>query len=290
MSDNEVNEVTPVNGKDKSETATQSAQSETQDLEPPPPPKPPNTPPDHKPDEHCFYCNEHSFAKCETCGVDVCKEHVSSENLNVCAVCAGQAPLRGIYPCSFCTKLTARSCLICHRTFCLGHQSRRDKWMCSDCSSDALPLDELAIDVEIRPLIDDDGVTHKGKHIVPVAGTHISLHYIDTLSDKELEEFLTELKEEIRRTERMLYSKLLAQTTVETSLVERGKARKRSERAESLSRAVSSKQVIAPPRGVSAKSAPALATQDVVAELKAKASTPEGKKAMLELLKGLMKK
>lgn len=246
----------------------------------------------------CEYCNESSFTDCKQCSKPVCKVHVSTSSLELCAVCMQQRKERGISICGqpiseteSCQVVTGQTCYVCHDYFCKSHASKHDPWMCSKCASDIEPIDYVGPkSVEIKPLVDDEGVTHSGKHIVPVFAdgktvTHIASSYVDSLSDTELESFLTELQEEVRKAERIMYSKIFAKSTVEIALSERKKARKRHDRAQRLENLQSKKTVSVP------KQATTTEVKDVLKEqMSAMLKTPEGKKKMAELLKGLMSK
>ena len=232
----------------------------------------------------CFFCNDSSFTACTNtnCLKFICKHHISLTSLNLCASCNNEENQRGISACFSCLTKSGQTCYICGRPFCKTHTSKRDRWMCSDCSSDAMPTDSLSVDVEIKPLVDDEGVTHKGKWITEVGGTHIAANYIDNLTDEELAAFAHEYQGKIREAEKLMYSRIMVKDRLDIAITDREKKKTRENRAERLARTVSTRQVIAPPIVAKPTSVEVSAK---IAELK---TSPEGKKQMLEILKALL--
>jgi len=150
----------------------------------------------------------------------------------------------------------------------------------------------MSVDVEIRPLIDFEGVTHKGKHIVPISSTHVAYSYIDGLSDTELTEYANELKAEIKNAEKLMYGKLIVLGHVEGVTSDRDKAKKRKSRLENTGKVFSSKQMTVPGQA----GPPKREAAPTVTEIKqgmtnlAKSLSPEMKAKMLEVLKKMKEK
>jgi hypothetical protein len=188
--------------------------------------------------------------------------------------------------CSYCTNTAHTKCFACQRFFCSEHASKHDTFLCRDCADPN--ADELTVDTEIKPLIDEDGVKHTGKHIIPIGGTYAATSFVDTLSDEDLRAYAEEYRAKVKEAEFMLYSRLIVSGNLDQKVLERERKRRLAGRAARIAKTPEGKQVILPgpgqkptvPKAVEA----VLTPKEIFAGLM---STPEGKAKLVEVLKGL---
>lgn len=131
-------------------------------------------------------------------------------------------------PCFACHEPSFAKCFICNRPYCKKHPSYSDIALCFDCGSGnpAAEQDALRANFEMKPLVDDEGVEHDGKHLVPVADTFVVRGYIDRLTDEELDEQVNEYAVKMKDAEKLYYSRMIVHTTLRGAQDER-KRRKR---------------------------------------------------------------
>ena len=91
--------------------------------------------------------------------------------------------------CFACDSFIVGFCRHCGQDFCEKHRSQRDSRFCSEC------IGENALQMQDEPLVDDEGVTHQGRHIKLIGeGWPASMEMIRTLNDLQLEAKITEWK------------------------------------------------------------------------------------------------
>jgi hypothetical protein len=91
------------------------------------------------------------------------------------------------------------SCASCHKAFCTEHQSDFDRSICKECISIANTI------ITAKPLIDDEGVSHKGRHLILSGEAWMrSRDVIANMTDHELEAKLQSLKEAVHEAEMVL--------------------------------------------------------------------------------------
>lgn len=91
------------------------------------------------------------------------------------------------------------SCSSCHKLYCEAHTSEFDNKLCSNCVSFSNTI------VSSRALVDNDGVTHRGRQIVLTGESWMrSRDVISQMTDQELEAKLTALKQAVHEAEMVL--------------------------------------------------------------------------------------
>jgi len=110
-----------------------------------------------------------------------------------------------------CNDLAVYRCHKCARLYCIEHSSEIDPvHFCTEC------LDVVACEVIEMPLVDVDGVRHRGRVIRPVGRAFIENNkLISDLNDEELKEFITQYQRLLRDAESItnLYRISLTQAT-----------------------------------------------------------------------------
>ena len=101
--------------------------------------------------------------------------------------------------CVVCRAEPALQCIKCNQDFCPDHLSMLDSEYCNNC----LPL-ESAETVE-EPLVDEEGVTHKGRHIIVTGEIYqTQARAISDRTDEELEIWITHYQELVKDAEKTL--------------------------------------------------------------------------------------
>lgn len=191
--------------------------------------------------------------------------------------------------CSFnCTDEAFATCLICKRSFCKHHASKNDLSLCFDCAAD--PTDAVVVETKIEPLVDDEGVTHTGRHIIPVNNTYIVTEYIDRLTDDELKAQVLAYQQKIKEAEQLLYSRVIVESTLRNNLEDRVKKKRVQDKAARIVRdATGSKTVVLPGANVRQRSASAAPTLNAdMFKNMAAGMTPEQKAAMKAKLQAIL--
>lgn len=101
-------------------------------------------------------------------------------------------------------------CASCHKVFCTQHQSDFDRTLCSVCVSISNTI------LTVKPLIDEDGVAHKGRHMILTGEAWMrSRDVICNMTDNELEGKLLALKESVHEAEMVLDYRRIIYSQVE---------------------------------------------------------------------------
>lgn len=91
-----------------------------------------------------------------------------------------------------CEEQTFRKCILCKRPCCPEHLSKEDADYCTSCYSD----DSTRID--ISPLIDSEGVSKVGRHLIPVGNYYLTFpSLVSRMSREKLEQCVGELAQEV---------------------------------------------------------------------------------------------
>lgn len=101
-------------------------------------------------------------------------------------------------------------CRSCHKAFCDLHTSSLDSSFCSPC------VDFSNTKIEVKPLVDDEGVTHKGRQLILTGETWMrNRDIIAQMTDIELEAKLIALKQAVHEAEMILDFRRIALSQVE---------------------------------------------------------------------------
>jgi hypothetical protein len=107
-------------------------------------------------------------------------------------------------------------CSACKKAFCYSHRSSLDDAFCAQC------VDFVNTRIETKPLIDDEGVQHKGRQLILTGETWMrNRDIIAKMTDVELEAKLTALKEAVHEAEMILDFRKIARTQVESEIGDR---------------------------------------------------------------------
>ena len=140
---------------------------------------------------------------------------------------------------------TCRVCVRCGHAYCQDHASPVDQ--ASQCLT-CLPLE--SIEIKEEPLKGDDGVTHRGKHLIPTGPHYRTLpKAISELTDEELEQFLTETANLIHKTEQIQDYRRISLSTARLEKADREDSKLRQARALQASLPRKSKVVITGQKG-----------------------------------------
>ena len=102
-----------------------------------------------------------------------------------CHICGGEPPFS--------------TCRSCHKPFCHDHASSLDAEFCVRC------IDFQNTRIESKPLVDDEGVTHKGRQLVLTGETWMrNRDIISQMTDVELRAKVTALKQAVKEAEMIL--------------------------------------------------------------------------------------
>jgi hypothetical protein len=101
-------------------------------------------------------------------------------------------------------------CSACKKAFCYSHRSSLDDSYCSAC------VDFQNTRIENKPLVDDEGVTHKGRQLLLTGETWMrNRDIISKMTDIELEAKLTALTQAVREAEMILDFRRISKQQVE---------------------------------------------------------------------------
>lgn len=113
--------------------------------------------------------------------------------------------------CSVCSVECISLCQSCHKPFCEAHVSSLDTSFCVTC------VDFSNTRIESKPLVDDEGVTHKGRQLILTGETWMrNRDIIAKMTDVELEAKLVALKTAVHEAEMILDFRRIALTQVES--------------------------------------------------------------------------
>jgi len=125
----------------------------------------------------------------------------SGDELSACANCGG--PILGI-------------CKTCKLPFCQNHKSEVDPHYCAMCVND------VTTEVVAEPIIDAEGVRHKGRHILLKGDAFRSTAKdIVDMSDDELDGWIKDYRELVKLAESSLTYRRICLTTAEFEQSER---------------------------------------------------------------------
>jgi hypothetical protein len=126
----------------------------------------------------------------------------------------GNGNLHGF--CRVCSVNCISVCKFCNESFCELHSSSLDRSSCAVC------VDFSNTKIESKPLIDDEGVTHKGRHLILTGETWMrNRDIISKMTDVELEAKLIALKTAVHEAEMILDFRRIASTQVESEIGDR---------------------------------------------------------------------
>jgi hypothetical protein len=118
--------------------------------------------------------------------------------------------------CHLCQQLGEFVCKACNKPFCAAHVSSLDGSFCTGC------VDFQNTRIESKPLIDEDGVTHKGRQLILTGETWMrNRDIIAKMTDVELQAKLTALGEAVHEAEMVLDFRRIAKTQVESEIGDR---------------------------------------------------------------------
>lgn len=118
--------------------------------------------------------------------------------------------VNGVAACHVCQAETHSVCKACTRAFCDIHTSQLDKTFCAAC------VDFSNTRIEVKPLVDEDGVTHKGRKLLLTGETWMrNRDVISKMTDIELEAKLTALTQAVREAEMILDFRRISRQQVE---------------------------------------------------------------------------
>jgi hypothetical protein len=116
------------------------------------------------------------------------------------------------YHCYACESIIIHAtCKVCGNLFCLSHASQLDETFCSSC------IDFSNTRIESKPLIDTEGVQHKGRHLILTGETWMrNRDIISKMTDIELEAKLIALKQAVHEAEMVLDFRRIAMSQIES--------------------------------------------------------------------------
>ena len=101
--------------------------------------------------------------------------------------------------CQECEKTSTFTCIKCGASFCPDHLSPLDEEYCINC------LTMKSAETRDEPLVDEEGVTHKGRHIIVTGEIYqTQARAISDRTDEELEIWITHYQELVRDAEKTL--------------------------------------------------------------------------------------
>lgn len=113
--------------------------------------------------------------------------------------------------CHICQTECSLICIHCHQFFCDTHVSSLDNAYCTAC------VDFTNTRIESKPLVDTEGVAHKGRQLILTGETWMrNRDIIAKMTDVELEAKLTALKQAVHEAEMILDFRRIAMTQVES--------------------------------------------------------------------------
>lgn len=107
-------------------------------------------------------------------------------------------------------------CRSCGNLFCSSHASQLDRSFCVAC------IDFVNTRIESKPLVDDEGVTHKGRQLILTGETWMrNRDVISRMTDIELQAKLTALTVAVREAEMILDFRRISKSQVESEIGDR---------------------------------------------------------------------
>ena len=144
-------------------------------------------------------------------------------------------------PCDM-TESTVTICEICHSPVCDHHISEADSSVCIGCFNDS------ALAVNEAPLVDEEGIIHKGRKIQPLGFTYKTLmqRLVDYTED-ELIVHIHHVKHQIEEAQLVLDYRRLDMSASSVELEERKAAKSRKLRYQGVSSLASGAKTISGP-------------------------------------------
>lgn len=148
------------------------------------------------------------------------KKHTMSDGCTVsmwwCGICDAEIAQS---KCFVCAGVATRLCPSCRRTYCETHASSIDERYCVACLNDKVP------EIEKKPLVDAEGVTHTGSLLTVPESSPIKSFpaEVASMKDDELRSMLQRCRVEVRRYEQGLDHWRIKQGTVEMEAKHRDK-------------------------------------------------------------------
>lgn len=122
----------------------------------------------------------------------------------------------GALHCRVCNVECKTICRSCNKPFCELHCSSLDSTYCAPC------IDFSNTRIESKPLIDEEGQQHKGRHLILTGETWMrNRDIIAKMTDVELEAKLVALKEAVHEAELVLDFRKIVRTQVESEIGDR---------------------------------------------------------------------
>lgn len=116
----------------------------------------------------------------------------------------------GSLKCHTCFTECTALCRSCHRAFCELHVSSLDSSFCSAC------VDFVNTKIEVKPLVDTEGVSHKGRQLILTGETWMrNRDIISQMTDIELCAKVTSLKQAVKEAEMILDYRRISLSQVE---------------------------------------------------------------------------
>jgi len=132
------------------------------------------------------------------------------------------------HKCFACEELTIHSCILCNKFYCEAHTSELDPDYCNDCLTNTA---SIAVK-ESKPLVDDEGVKHEGRMLVPIGKLYFtSIESIVKMTDEELMRFIAQYTRKIHEAEHLRDYYSIMKNAAELETHERGEAKARERRA-----------------------------------------------------------
>jgi len=122
---------------------------------------------------------------------------------------------------------SAKACVRCGHAYCVDHASPVDlQNQCLRC----LPLE--SIEIKTEPLVDEEGVTKRGRRLIPVGPNYRTLpRAISLMTDSELEDFIKTTGELVHATEKIQEYRRIGLSTARLEKADREDAKLREARA-----------------------------------------------------------
>lgn len=113
--------------------------------------------------------------------------------------------------CHVCQLECLSLCQSCHKAFCEKHVSSLDSAFCAIC------VDFSNTKIESKPLVDTEGVQHKGRQLILTGETWMrNRDIIAKMTDVELEAKLTAITQAVHEAEMVLDFRRIAKTQLES--------------------------------------------------------------------------
>jgi hypothetical protein len=133
-------------------------------------------------------------------------------------------------------------CVICREPFCDRHQSDADLESCSICT------DFQTIETQKDPLVDDEGVQHKGAVIHPIGYSYRTLmRRIVEMDDYQLEAHIVHVKQQVKEAGTVLEYRRIDLSSSQVELEERGVAKSKKLRIRGMEQLANGNKVVGMP-------------------------------------------